>query len=55
MTASEQSWTALFTGLSPRDFRKLMTVMRREGAGSVRPGRPWSLSLEDRVLLVAAY
>ncbi|WCD86766.1 hypothetical protein KPP03845_103125 [Streptomyces xanthophaeus] len=55
ITASESSWTAPFTGLSPREFRKLMTVLRREGADTVRPGRPWSLSLEDRVLLVAAY
>ncbi len=29
--------------------------MRREGADPVRKGRPWSLPLEDRVLLVAAY
>ncbi len=28
---------------------------RREGAEAVRRGRPWSLPLEDRVLLVAAY
>ncbi|MGW9375227.1 transposase [Streptomyces xanthophaeus] len=54
ITASESSWTAPFTGLSPREFRKLMTVLRREGADTVRPGRPRSLSLEDRVLLVAA-
>lgn len=49
------SWIAPFTGLSPRDFRKLMTALRREGADVVRPGRPWSLPLEDRVLLVAVY
>ncbi|MFI1285198.1 transposase [Streptomyces sp. NPDC020858] len=55
ITASEPSWIAPFTGLSPRDFRKLMTLLRREGADAVRPGRPWSLPLEDRVLLVAAY
>lgn len=55
ITASESSWIAPFTGLSPRDFRKLMTMLRREGAATVRPGRPWSLPLEDRVLLVAAY
>lgn len=29
-----------------------MVEQRCEGAG---PGRPWSLTLEDRVLLVAAY
>lgn len=34
---------------------KLVTALRREGADAVRRGRPWSLLLEDRVLLVAAY
>jgi hypothetical protein len=33
----------------------LITALRREGADPVRKGRPWSLPLEDRVLLVAAY
>lgn len=55
ITASEPSWIAPFTGLRVRDFRKLVTAMRREGADTVRPGRPWRLPLEDRVLLVAAY
>ncbi len=30
-------------------------MLRREGVDPVRKGRPWSLPLEDRVLLVAAY
>ncbi|MFC5664827.1 transposase [Kitasatospora misakiensis] len=55
IAASDPSWIAPFTGLSPRVFRKLITVLRREGADRARPGRPWSLPLEDRVLLVAAY
>ncbi|MFF2519776.1 transposase [Streptomyces sp. NPDC058086] len=55
ITASEPSWTAPFTGLSPRQFGKLITALRHEGADSVRKGRPWSLPLEDRILLVAAY
>ncbi|MGW4391792.1 transposase [Streptomyces sp. NPDC004685] len=55
ITASEPSWIAPFTGLSPRSFGKLMTVVRREFADEPRRGRPWSLPLEDRVLLVAAY
>jgi hypothetical protein len=42
-------------GLSPRCFGKLVTALRREGADAVGRGRPWSLPLEDRVLLVAAY
>ncbi|MCX4546452.1 transposase [Streptomyces sp. NBC_01565] len=55
ITASESAWIAPFTGLSPRQFGKLVTVLRREGADAVRRGRPWSLPLEDRALLVAAY
>ncbi|MFF3262012.1 transposase [Streptomyces sp. NPDC002932] len=55
ITASESCWIAPFTGLSPRVFGKLVTALRREGADPVRKGRPWSLLLEDRVLLVAAY
>ncbi|MBV7255041.1 transposase [Streptomyces albidoflavus] len=55
ITASEPSWIAPFTGLSPRAFRKLVTALRREGADSPSRGRPWKLSLEDRVLLVTAY
>lgn len=55
ITASEPSWIVPFTGLSPRQFGKLVTVLRREGAEAVRKGRPWSLPLEDRALLVAAY
>ena len=55
ITASQPSWIGLFTGLSPRCLGKLVTALRREGADVVRRGRPWSLPLEDRVLLVAAY
>ncbi|MFD6493482.1 transposase [Streptomyces sp. NPDC060188] len=55
ITASESSWIAPFSGLSPRQFGKLLTVLRRQGADAVRKGRPWSLPLEDRALLVAAY
>ncbi|MGA5343538.1 transposase [Streptomyces griseoincarnatus] len=55
ITASEPSWIGPFTGLSPRCFRKLVTALRREGGDGVRRGRPWSLPLEDRVLLVTAY
>jgi hypothetical protein len=32
-----------------------VAALRREGTDPVRKGRPWSLPLEDRVLLVAAY
>ncbi|MGX1541205.1 transposase [Streptomyces adustus] len=56
ITASEPSCITPFTGLSPRQFGKLVTIaLRRECADPVRKGRPWGLPLEDRVLLVAAY
>ncbi|MER6505145.1 IS5/IS1182 family transposase, partial [Streptomyces sp. NPDC001455] len=52
ITASEPSWITPFAGLSPRCFGKLLTTLRRDGADVVHRGRPWSLPLEDRVLLV---
>lgn len=55
ITASGPSWIAPFTELSPRQFTKLVAAVRREGVDAVRKGRPWSLPLEDRVLLVAAH
>lgn len=55
ITASEPSWIRPFTGLSPRSFGKLVTAVQRESAAEPRTGRPWGLSLEDRILLVAAY
>ncbi|MFE3740405.1 transposase [Streptomyces sp. NPDC059134] len=55
ITASEPSWLAPYSGLSPKQFGKLITVLRRGGPHLVCRGRPWSLPLEDRVLLVAAY
>jgi hypothetical protein len=55
IAASEPSWIAPFTGLSPGQFGKLVTVLRTKGADMVCTGRPWSLPLEDRALLVAAY
>ncbi|MFF9580299.1 transposase [Streptomyces rubiginosohelvolus] len=51
----EPSWIAPFTGLSPRQFGKLVTVLRRAGADTARKGRPWNLPLEDRTSLVTAY
>ncbi|WP_344531609.1 transposase [Streptomyces albiaxialis] len=55
ITASEPSWIYPFTGLSQRQFGKLLTVLRCQDAAAVRRGRPWGLPLEDRLLLVAAY
>ncbi|MFJ3419577.1 transposase [Streptomyces sp. NPDC086082] len=55
ITASVPSWIEPFTGLTPRCFAKLVVEVRREHAANQQRGRPWSLPLEDRVLLVAAY
>ncbi|WP_329042200.1 transposase [Streptomyces sp. NBC_00178] len=55
ITASQSSWIAPFTGLTPRALGKLVTALRREGADAPLRGRPWQLSLEDRVLLVVSY
>ncbi|RYJ25779.1 mobile element protein [Streptomyces sp. L-9-10] len=55
ITASEFSWIAPSTGLSPRAFARLMTVLRREGAAVARRGRPWNLPLKNRTLMVATY
>ncbi len=52
---SKHSWICPFTGLSPRCFCKLVTAVQREDAAEPRTGRPWDLTPEDRVLLVAAY
>lgn len=46
---------APFTELGSRQFGKLVTGLRGEGVDPVRKGRPWSLPLEDRAMLVAAY
>lgn len=55
ITASEPSWIVPFTGLSPRQFTKLVTTLCRTGVDTARRGRPWSLSLADRALLVTTY
>ncbi|AKZ53346.1 transposase [Streptomyces ambofaciens ATCC 23877] len=55
ITASEPSWIAPFAGLSPRCFGKLVTTVRRKVGADGHRGRPWGLSLEDRILLVVVY
>ncbi len=47
-----------FTGLQPAQFRRLVRLVARRGGDTIadgRPGRPWALTLPDRVLLVAVY
>ncbi|MFD6294174.1 transposase family protein [Streptomyces sp. NPDC060235] len=55
ITASVPSWIEPFTGLSSRCFDKLVASVRRERASDQQRGRPWSLPLEDRVLVVTCY
>jgi DDE superfamily endonuclease/Helix-turn-helix of DDE superfamily endonuclease len=45
----------VFTGLSVRQFGKLVGIVRRRGGEQAGVGRRWGLSLDDRVLLVAVY
>jgi hypothetical protein len=50
---AEPVWVELFTGLSDRQFRKLVKAVRERGGDHSVLGRPWALTLEERVLLVA--
>ncbi|TQL19690.1 DDE family transposase [Streptomyces sp. SLBN-134] len=54
MSADDPKWIGPFTGLSPAQFNRLVTLVRRRG-GDIQRGRPRRLPLEDRVLLVATY
>ncbi|MFG1924349.1 transposase [Cryptosporangium sp. NPDC048952] len=58
LSASRTELIPVFTGLSERQFRRLVATVARRGGDLVadgRPGRPWCLPLADRVLLVAVY
>ena len=58
LSVSRPELIPVFTGLSVRQFRRLVTVVRRRGGPVIadgRPGRQWCLPLADRVLLVAVY
>lgn len=58
ITASRSEWIVPFTGLQPGQFRKLVAAVAQRGGADIadgRRGRPWSLQLPDRVLLVATY
>ncbi|MGK5641811.1 transposase [Streptomyces sp. URMC 126] len=58
VTAQRRELIEVFTGLRPRRFHRLVRAVHREGGRALapdRPGRPWALTLEDRVLLVAMY
>ncbi len=58
VTAQRHELIEVFTGLRPRQFQRLVRAVHRNGGRALdpdRPGRPWALPLEDRVLLVAMY
>jgi Helix-turn-helix of DDE superfamily endonuclease len=55
ISVEQPAWIPLFTGLSGRQFGKLVGIVRRRGAEHTGAGRRWGLSLADRVLLVAVY
>ncbi|WP_435191160.1 helix-turn-helix domain-containing protein [Streptomyces sp. bgisy126] len=44
-----------FTGLRMRQFERLLKVVCERGGKGPGGGRPWCLSLADRVLLVAVH
>jgi hypothetical protein len=54
--AADETMIERFSGMSTRQFAKLIRQLRAEGAEPPPKGRPWKLRFEDRVLLlVAAY
>ncbi|KDN80587.1 transposase [Kitasatospora cheerisanensis] len=58
LSAERRELIEVFTGLRPAQFRRLVKAVKYRGGQALdpsRPGRPWALSLEDRVLLVAVY
>jgi hypothetical protein len=58
ISASRSEWIVPFSGLQLGQFRKLVATVAVRGGDAIadgRRGRQWSLSLPDRVLLVATY
>jgi hypothetical protein len=55
ISVEQQEWVPVFTGLSVRQFGKLVGIVRRRGGEQTGAGRRWGLPLADRVLLVAVY
>ncbi|MDQ1032797.1 hypothetical protein QF035_010379 [Streptomyces umbrinus] len=52
---SERVWVETFTGLRVTQFARLLKVVRERGGDGTLQGRPWSLPLAERVLVVAVY
>jgi hypothetical protein len=55
ISADRPEWVPVFSGLSVRQFRKLVRIVAGRGGEQTGTGRRWGLSLDDRVLLVAVY
>ncbi|WP_137813749.1 transposase [Gandjariella thermophila] len=53
--ADRPEWVPVFTGLSARQFAKLVRLVATRGGEQTGTGRRWGLPLADRVLLVAVY
>ncbi|MFF4576445.1 transposase family protein [Streptomyces sp. NPDC001410] len=52
---AERVWVEIFTGLRMTQFSGLLKVVRERGGNGTLRGRPWSLPLAGRVLMVAVY
>ncbi|MEV7386467.1 transposase family protein [Streptomyces sp. NPDC091215] len=52
---AERVWVETFTGLRLAQFSGLLKVVRERGGNGTLRGRPWSLPLAERVLMVAVY
>ncbi|WP_440556014.1 transposase family protein [Streptomyces sp. SCPE 10] len=52
---AERVWVETFTGLRMTQFSGLLKVVRERGGNGTLRGRPWSLPLGERVLMVAVY
>lgn len=52
---AERVWVETFTGLRMTQFSALLKVVRERGGNGTLRGRPWSLPLAERVLMVAVY
>ncbi|WP_030188033.1 IS5/IS1182 family transposase [Streptomyces sp. NRRL S-813] len=52
---ADRVWVETFTGLRMTQFSGLLKVVRERGGNGTLRGRPWSLPLAERVLMVAVY
>ncbi|MET9418339.1 transposase family protein [Streptomyces klenkii] len=52
---ADRVWVETFTGLRVTQFARLLRVVRERGGNGTLRGRPWSLLLAERVLMVAVY